>query len=87
MVPKDQRNNVASLWEDARWQPRKHARRIGGRYRPNPTPGRYALYVAIALLSTAAWAYDPNHSFPIVSTVACLVFLILVPPRGVGRRQ
>ena len=36
------------------------ARRIGGRYRPNPTPGRYVVYAVIALLSTAAWAYDPE---------------------------
>jgi len=87
MVPKDEANNVVSLWEDSRWQPRKRAERIGGRYRSNPTPGRYALYLAIALLSITAWAYDPNHSFPIVSTLACLLFLILVPPRSVGRRR
>ena len=44
-------------------------------------------WLVIALLSTAAWVYDPSHSFPIVSTIACLLFLIVVPPRGVGRRR
>jgi hypothetical protein len=84
MLTKDSANQGASLWENPRGRQQEHSNKIARQHHPGPRL-RYAIYGVIALLSTAAWAYDPKHSLPILCGFTLLVFLMVALERRIGR--
>ena len=85
MLTKDRAKQVESLWVDPRGE-RGHSKKIATQQHSGPRL-RYAVYAVLAILCTAAWAYDPKNSFPILFGFAILVFLMVALERGIGRHR